>query len=344
MIVVAGEALVDVIARAEGTVVAVPGGGPFNAARAIGRLGVPVSFAGALSTDEHGDAMARSLAADGVSLELIQRPTCRRRGRSRSSTSAARRATSSTSWGRRPRRSTRRRSSRRSRRTSRPCTSGRWDSCSSQSPGRSRRWSRAYATTRSWSSIRTAGRRRSATSRPTERGSRRSSRAPTSSRSRRPISTFLASLEIDVGAPVVVRTDGPQPVRRAPRRSRARDRGAVGHGGRHRRGRGHVRRRDARVAGPFGRSAVVRRGSRGHPRRRSASACAPRRWSSSVPAPTRRTSPSSGAGSRGSRFRRTGHALLECRSREDDRRRTHLATTWRVRSPRIGRPVTKFQY
>ena len=40
----------------------------------------PVAFAGALSADEHGDWMARSLAADGVSLDLVQRterPTTR---------------------------------------------------------------------------------------------------------------------------------------------------------------------------------------------------------------------------------------------------------------------------
>ena len=80
MIVVAGEALVDVITRHDGSTHAVPGGGPFNAARAMGRLGVPITFAGALSVDEHGARMARSLAADGVSLDLVQRterPTTR---------------------------------------------------------------------------------------------------------------------------------------------------------------------------------------------------------------------------------------------------------------------------
>ncbi len=70
MIVVAGEALVDVIARRDESIDTVPGGGPFNTVRAVGRLGVPVAFAGALSLDEHGNAMARSLAADGVSLDL----------------------------------------------------------------------------------------------------------------------------------------------------------------------------------------------------------------------------------------------------------------------------------
>lgn len=75
MIIVAGEALVDVIARRDESIDTVPGGGPFNTSRALGRLGVPVAFAGTLSFDEHGEAMARSLAADGVSLALVQRTT-----------------------------------------------------------------------------------------------------------------------------------------------------------------------------------------------------------------------------------------------------------------------------
>ena len=80
MIVVAGEGLIDVIARPDGSVVNVPGGGPYNTARAIGRLGVPVAWAGVLSTDEHGRGMAAALATDGVSLDLVQRtdlPTTR---------------------------------------------------------------------------------------------------------------------------------------------------------------------------------------------------------------------------------------------------------------------------
>ena len=73
MIVVAGEALVDVIARRDGEIDAVPGGGPYNTARAIGRFGVPVAWAGVLSADAHGRAMADALASDGVSLDLVQR-------------------------------------------------------------------------------------------------------------------------------------------------------------------------------------------------------------------------------------------------------------------------------
>ena len=95
VIVVAGEALVDVIARRNGEIDAVPGGGPYNTARAIGRLGVPVAWAGVLSTDAHGRAMAEALAADGVSLDLVQRTGCRPPRHSPSSTIGARRGTGS---------------------------------------------------------------------------------------------------------------------------------------------------------------------------------------------------------------------------------------------------------
>ena len=73
MIVVAGEALVDLLARADGTIAAVPGGGPYNAARAIGRLGAPVAWIGSLSSDRFGHELEAGLTADGVSLNLVQR-------------------------------------------------------------------------------------------------------------------------------------------------------------------------------------------------------------------------------------------------------------------------------
>jgi fructokinase len=73
VIVVAGEALVDLIARPDNTIAAVPGGGPYNAARAIGRLGVPVAWAGCLSSDGFGRELEAGLAADGVALDLVQR-------------------------------------------------------------------------------------------------------------------------------------------------------------------------------------------------------------------------------------------------------------------------------
>jgi fructokinase len=77
-VVVAGEGLVDVIVTANGSLTAVPGGGPFNAARAVARLGVPTEFLGAVSTDHFGGVLAAALAADGVSMAAaprVERPT-----------------------------------------------------------------------------------------------------------------------------------------------------------------------------------------------------------------------------------------------------------------------------
>lgn len=71
MIVVAGEALIDRIVGPDGTTTDVPGGGPFNTARTIGRLGVPVAFLGCLSNDESGAALRAALAADGVDLSMV---------------------------------------------------------------------------------------------------------------------------------------------------------------------------------------------------------------------------------------------------------------------------------
>ena len=70
MIVVCGEALIDRIHNGDGTQRAVPGGGPFNTARALARLGVPTAFLGRLSQDVFGRQMAGMLAAEGASLEL----------------------------------------------------------------------------------------------------------------------------------------------------------------------------------------------------------------------------------------------------------------------------------
>lgn len=70
MIVVAGESLIDLLVRPDGTVLATPGGGPFNTARALARLGVPVAFLGRLSTDAFGRILRDRLVADGVDLGL----------------------------------------------------------------------------------------------------------------------------------------------------------------------------------------------------------------------------------------------------------------------------------
>jgi len=69
-IVVAGESLIDRIVRPDGGVEDVVGGGPFTTARALARLGLPVSFVGGLSTDGSGGRLREALAADGVDLSL----------------------------------------------------------------------------------------------------------------------------------------------------------------------------------------------------------------------------------------------------------------------------------
>ena len=70
MIVVAGEALIDLILQPDLRLTAVAGGGPFNTARTIGRLGGEVAFVGRLSTDRFGAMLREALEADGVDLTL----------------------------------------------------------------------------------------------------------------------------------------------------------------------------------------------------------------------------------------------------------------------------------
>jgi fructokinase len=68
VIVVAGESLIDLLVRPDGAVEAVPGGGPYNTARALGRLGAPAAFVGRLSNDRFGGLLRAGLGADGVDL------------------------------------------------------------------------------------------------------------------------------------------------------------------------------------------------------------------------------------------------------------------------------------
>ena len=70
MIVVCGEALIDLVPPAEGGQRGTPGGGPFNTARALARLGSPTQFLGRLSTDAYGQQLRGLLAADGADLGL----------------------------------------------------------------------------------------------------------------------------------------------------------------------------------------------------------------------------------------------------------------------------------
>lgn len=72
MIVVGGEALVDLVIDQRGGVTAKLGGGPFNSARTIGRLGGEVAFLGVLSHDRFGTQLAERLRADRVGEQLVQ--------------------------------------------------------------------------------------------------------------------------------------------------------------------------------------------------------------------------------------------------------------------------------
>ena len=76
--VVAGEALIDLVQRADGALAPFVGGGPFNTARALGRLGQATAFVGCVSRDGFGRRIAEALAADGVGLDerlRTERPT-----------------------------------------------------------------------------------------------------------------------------------------------------------------------------------------------------------------------------------------------------------------------------
>ncbi|WP_051581064.1 carbohydrate kinase family protein [Pseudonocardia acaciae] len=78
MIVVGGEALVDLVPApgtrdAGGPLLPRWGGGPYNVAVALGRLGVPAAFLSRVSTDPFGEAMVERLRLAGVSTDLLQR-------------------------------------------------------------------------------------------------------------------------------------------------------------------------------------------------------------------------------------------------------------------------------
>jgi fructokinase len=70
VIVVAGEALIDLLVAPDGRSTAIPGGGPFNTARTIARLEQPAVFLGRLSTDRFGTLLRERLVDDGVDLRF----------------------------------------------------------------------------------------------------------------------------------------------------------------------------------------------------------------------------------------------------------------------------------
>lgn len=68
---VAGEALIDLVTRAE-HVTPIVGGGPANTAKALSRLGVKTSFIGGISSDEFGKQITAELLASGVGVNLVK--------------------------------------------------------------------------------------------------------------------------------------------------------------------------------------------------------------------------------------------------------------------------------
>ena len=66
-----GEALVDLVIARDGTIRPHLGGGPYNTARTLGRLEVPVAFLGRVSDDSFGRQIVERLAVDGVSTALV---------------------------------------------------------------------------------------------------------------------------------------------------------------------------------------------------------------------------------------------------------------------------------
>ena len=74
MITVAGEALIDLVVGASGSVTALPGGAPFNVARTVARLGGDCQYIGKLSDDGFGDQLRASLVQDGVRI-AVPEPT-----------------------------------------------------------------------------------------------------------------------------------------------------------------------------------------------------------------------------------------------------------------------------
>ncbi|WP_436740452.1 carbohydrate kinase family protein [Streptomyces sp. BBFR102] len=77
MIVVAGEALIDLVPQQRGDALSplrpVRGGGPYNTAVALARLGGAASFCSRVSTDAFGTSLLERLAEEGVGTGFVQR-------------------------------------------------------------------------------------------------------------------------------------------------------------------------------------------------------------------------------------------------------------------------------
>ncbi|MFE9024117.1 carbohydrate kinase [Streptomyces sp. NPDC007808] len=78
MIVVAGEALIDLVPQGTGALAGLKpalGGGPYNTAVALGRLGSSTAFCSRTSHDAFGEALLDGLREAGVDVSAVQRGT-----------------------------------------------------------------------------------------------------------------------------------------------------------------------------------------------------------------------------------------------------------------------------
>ncbi|MER5221155.1 carbohydrate kinase family protein [Streptomyces flaveus] len=76
MIVVAGEALIDLVPQEAGALARLDprrGGGPYNTAVALGRLGSPAAFCSRVSSDAFGEALLGGLREANVDVSSVQR-------------------------------------------------------------------------------------------------------------------------------------------------------------------------------------------------------------------------------------------------------------------------------
>ena len=96
MIVVAGEVLVDLVVSADGGVDPRLGGGPYNAARTLARLGAATTFFGGLADDRFGRLLRGALTPRASPSACPARRPRRPRWRWSTSTRRASPATPST--------------------------------------------------------------------------------------------------------------------------------------------------------------------------------------------------------------------------------------------------------
>lgn len=74
LIVVLGEALMDCVVQADGSLHACVGGSPFNLARAAALRGAPVAYLNPISVDRYGQQLRQQLEQDGVQCLLPPSP------------------------------------------------------------------------------------------------------------------------------------------------------------------------------------------------------------------------------------------------------------------------------